>query len=162
MTEKGNSKTAPGEILELFKGGYLSVAETIAALDDLIPSNVQAPMDQTNHHNALKCPYCNPDGMVLMPREATRAMTMAGCDSLPACEHVFGYAGEILRNAYRKMVEVGSLVPSTDEKSPVLNWKLDRPECPRCRGHGRVDIMACNDCGATGVVVSSTSQGGDK
>ena len=48
------------------------------------------------------------DGFVLMPVEATREMTMAGCDSLPACEHVFGYAGEMLRNAYRKMVEVGS------------------------------------------------------
>jgi hypothetical protein len=46
---------------------------------------------------------------VLMPREATRSMTMAGCDSLPSCEHVFGYAGEMLRNAYRKMVEVGAL-----------------------------------------------------
>jgi hypothetical protein len=46
---------------------------------------------------------------VLMPKEATRTMTMAGCDSLPSCEHVFGYAGEMLRNAYRKMVEVGSV-----------------------------------------------------
>jgi hypothetical protein len=51
---------------------------------------------------------------VLMPREATRAMTMAGCDSLPACEHVFGHAGEMLRNAYRKMVEVASLVSSAE------------------------------------------------
>jgi hypothetical protein len=38
--------TAPGEILELFKGGYLSVAETIAALDDLIPSNAQGAQVQ--------------------------------------------------------------------------------------------------------------------
>lgn len=45
------------------------------------------------------------DGYVLMPREATRSMTMAGCDSLPSCEHVFGHAGEMLKNAYRKMVE---------------------------------------------------------
>jgi hypothetical protein len=59
-----------------------------------------------------------PDGYVLMPREATRTMTMAACDSLPACEHVFGYAGEMLRNAYRKMVEVGSMVSSTDRASP--------------------------------------------
>jgi hypothetical protein len=47
-----------------------------------------------------------PDGYVLMPREATRAMTMAACDSLPSCEHVFGHAGEMLRNCYRKMVAV--------------------------------------------------------
>lgn len=26
-----------------------------------------------------------------------------------------------------------------------------RPECPHCKGHGRVGIMACNPCGATGV-----------
>lgn len=52
-------------------------------------------------------PALDPD-YVLMPREATRDMTMAGCDSLPSCEHVFGHAGEMLRNAYRKMVEVGS------------------------------------------------------
>ena len=38
-------------------------------------------------------------GYVLMPREATRDMTMAACDQLPACEHVFGYAGEMLRKA---------------------------------------------------------------
>lgn len=52
---------------------------------------------------------------VLVPREATWTMTMAGCDSLLSCEHVFGSAGEMLRNAYRKMVEVGAL-PLTDEK----------------------------------------------
>jgi hypothetical protein len=46
---------------------------------------------------------------VLMPREATRAMTMAACDCLPACEHVFGHAGEMLRQAYKKMVEVAAL-----------------------------------------------------
>jgi hypothetical protein len=53
-----------------------------------------------------------PDSYVLMPREATRAMTMAGCDSLPSCEHVFGHAGEMLRNAYAKMVTVAD--SSTD------------------------------------------------
>jgi hypothetical protein len=52
-----------------------------------------------------------PYGYVLMPLEATRVMTMAGCDSLPSCEHVFGHAGEILRNAYRKMVEVCGNAP---------------------------------------------------
>jgi hypothetical protein len=49
---------------------------------------------------------------VLMPREATRDMTMAGCDSLPSCEHVFGHAGEMLRNAYRKMVAVAGRSPA--------------------------------------------------
>lgn len=44
--------------------------------------------------------------VVLMPREATREMTMAACDFLPSCEHVFGYAGEMLRKAYKRMVEV--------------------------------------------------------
>lgn len=47
-----------------------------------------------------------PEGYVIMPREATRVMTMAGCDSLPDCEHVFGHAGEMLKNAYAKMVDV--------------------------------------------------------
>jgi hypothetical protein len=27
-------------------------------------------------------------------------------------------------------------------------------ECPSCKGHGRVGIMACNDCGATGRVAA--------
>lgn len=52
-----------------------------------------------------------PVGFVLMPVEATREMTMAGCDSLPSCEHVFGHAGEMLRNAYRKMVSVAAAPP---------------------------------------------------
>jgi hypothetical protein len=52
---------------------------------------------------------------VVMPKEATRAMTMAGCDMLPSCEHVFGHAGEMLFNAYRKMVEVGALPPRTPQ-----------------------------------------------
>ena len=47
-----------------------------------------------------------PEDYVLMPREATRAMTMAACDSLPSCEHIFGHAGEMLSNCYRKMVAV--------------------------------------------------------
>jgi hypothetical protein len=49
-----------------------------------------------------------PADYVLMPREATRSMTMAGCDCLPSCVHVFGYAGEMLRKAYAKMVEVAA------------------------------------------------------
>jgi len=48
-------------------------------------------------------------GFVLMPREATREMTLAACDCLPACEHIFGHAGELLRNSYRRMVEVSAL-----------------------------------------------------
>lgn len=55
-----------------------------------------------------------------------------------------------------------SLVPSTYQQSPALNWSLDRPECPRCKGQGRVGMIACNDCGATGSVVTSTNQGGGK
>jgi hypothetical protein len=50
---------------------------------------------------------------VLMPREATRAMTMAACDCLPSCEHVFGYAGELLRKSYAKMVDVAGM-PTED------------------------------------------------
>lgn len=61
---------------------------------------------------------------VLMPREATRAMTMAGCDMLPSCEHVFGHAGEMLRNAYRKMVEVAALSTS----QPDLKAAMKRVE----------------------------------
>lgn len=71
-------------------------------------------------------------------------------------------AGNAIRQIEDHVWDAALSVPSTDEKSPILNWKLDRPECPRCRGHGRVGIMACNDCGATGVVVSSTNQGGGK
>ena len=56
------------------------------------------------------------DDLVLMPREATRTMTMAACDSLPACEHVFGHAGEMLRNAYRKMVEVAAISPASAKR----------------------------------------------
>ena len=63
-----------------------------------------------------------PDGYVLMPREATRDMTMAACDYLPSCEHVFGHAGELLWNCYRKMVEVASVIPSTEQAPPPVSW----------------------------------------
>lgn len=70
-------------------------------------------------------PYCETaDEYVLMPREATREMTMAGCDSLPSCEHVFGHAGEILRNAYRKMVEVGGKSQAPGSRSKPSPWDL--------------------------------------
>jgi len=32
-----------------------------------------------NHHNAAKCPYCNPEGFVLVPREPTEAMLAVDC-----------------------------------------------------------------------------------
>jgi hypothetical protein len=51
---------------------------------------------------------------VLMPREATRAMTMAACDRLPSCEHVFGHAGEMLRSAYEQMVKVAAVETSAN------------------------------------------------
>jgi hypothetical protein len=43
-------------------------------------------------------------GRVVVPREPTRAMTLAGCTSLPACEHVFGLAGGMAANVYRAMI----------------------------------------------------------
>jgi hypothetical protein len=58
------------------------------------------------------------DNYVVMPREASRAMTMAACDYLPSCEHVFGHVGEMLRNAYLKMVEVGSIGPAPAPLDP--------------------------------------------
>lgn len=39
-------------------------------------------------------------------------MTMAACDRLPSCEHVFGHAGEILRSAYAEMVKAGAVDPA--------------------------------------------------
>lgn len=59
------------------------------------------------------------DGYVLMPREATRAMTMAACDYLPSCEHIFGHAGELLRKCYAKMVDVAAQPPA-ERKLPEL------------------------------------------
>jgi hypothetical protein len=35
-------------------------------------------------------------------------------------------------------------------------------ECPRCKGMGRVGIMACNDCGATGQAPVSSKKCGEK
>jgi len=69
---------------------------------------------------------------VLVPREATRAMTMAGCDNLPSCEHIFGHAGEILRNAYRKMVEVAALSASQPNRmgtTPEMQRLYDKFGC---------------------------------
>lgn len=37
-----------------------------------------AVTDPTNHHNALKCPYCNPDGLVLRSPGVTDEMVEAG------------------------------------------------------------------------------------
>lgn len=51
-------REAPGEILELFKGGYLSVAETIAALDDLIPTPAATAGSAVAMREALK-PFAN-------------------------------------------------------------------------------------------------------
>jgi hypothetical protein len=64
------------------------------------------------------------DNYVVMPREASRAMTMAACDYLPSCEHVFGNAGEMLRNAYLKMVEVGSIGPAPTPLAAADNAAL--------------------------------------
>lgn len=77
-----------------------------------------------------------PDGYVLMPIEATRAMTMAGCDSLPSCEHVFGFAGEMLHNAYRKMVEAGALRPNCEYCGPGVSTGLPGNACENCMNTG--------------------------
>lgn len=33
-----------------------------------------------------------------------------------------------------------------------MDWERPVKECPNCKGNGRVGVMACNHCGATGRV----------
>lgn len=40
--------------------------------------------DPTNHHNALKCPYCNPDGLILAKQPAQNCGTECGAASVGA------------------------------------------------------------------------------
>lgn len=62
---------------------------------------------------------------VLMPREATREMTLAGCDCLPSCEHVFGHAGAILTKVYARMVEVAGQPAIAALPGEPVAWKYE-------------------------------------
>lgn len=42
--------------------------------------------------------------MVVVPREPTREMTMAGCDMLPSTEGIFGQAGAVSARVYKAMI----------------------------------------------------------
>lgn len=60
---------------------------------------------------------------------------------------------------------LGEPIKSFDDTFSAETVMLDaffksRPECPNCKGQGRVGVMACNDCGATGVVLPSTNRTG--
>lgn len=115
MTDQTSTVTETVKLLRRRAAGFMardmSIFNGRIIAEELkeIAREVEAMAARSSDH--AQCPAV-PDGYVLMPREATRAMTMAACDSLPSCEHVFGHAGEMLRNCYRKMVAVADT--STD------------------------------------------------
>lgn len=71
-----------------------------------------------NRRAALSQSPADVGEVVLMPRKATREMTMAACGCLPSCEHNFGHAGEMLRNAYEEMVKVAASPPPSAAPAP--------------------------------------------
>ena len=53
----------------------------------------------------------------------------------------------------------GPEYPPAPKGAVGMDWKLQGAECPNCKGAGRVGIMACRQCGATGRLAASVTNG---
>lgn len=49
--------------LAMGEAGYVAVPDPEDVAELLKAYDVLNSFDLTNHHNALKCPYCNPNGL---------------------------------------------------------------------------------------------------
>lgn len=81
-----------------------------------------APIDLTNHHNALKCPHCNPG-------DAVRKAVIEEC----ARELETSYPGHAWLNAACAAVRSLS-IPSTQSNNPTID---DVPSCGQENDHRR-------------------------